>query len=210
VSARSTAILQKGQFLPPGADVLPIAIPEEIWTNRSIGDEWSIYGDGHLEDEMGNTMPGNWGTVDIGKTANANSDIVDQILHGLRQQDLDVMASEGRISSNTHIDGDSSMWLSGDTGFSAGMKDAIRQSHTKKKLIPIFSDLSEGSGGNLDFEIVGWGVVEIVDSYWQGGNKSRVQIRKSYSFDGDLRPNTDLSQTANNISAVYTMPVLVQ
>ncbi len=210
VSARSTAILQKGQFLPPGSDILPIAIPQETWTSHTFGDEWSIYGNGQLIDAEGNEVPGNWGTLDIGRTSNANSDIVDQIMNGLRQRDLDALANAGTIPSNTHIDGDATMWLNGDTGFSAGMKDAIRQSHGSKKLIPIFSDLSNGNGGNLDYEISGWGIVEIVDSEWKGGNKSKIQIRKSFSYDGDLRPNPDLSNTANTITAVYTMPVLVQ
>lgn len=210
VAASSTAILQKGRFLPPGADVLPIAIPQSTWNNNQPGSDWSIYGDGRLLDNGGNPVPGNWGTLDIGATSNSTNDLKDQILNGLRQSDLDSLAQAGTIPVNTHIDGDVAMWLNGDPGFSAGMKDSIRQSHGKTKLVPIFDNLNAGNGGNLDFHVVGWGVIEIVDSRWQGNKNSWVLIRRSYSYDGDLRPSPDLGATSGNIEAVYTSPVLVQ
>ena len=211
VSASSTAILQKAQFLQPGADVLPIAIFEDTWNGNPVGTEWSIYGGGRLVDADGNDTPGNWGTLDIGSTSNSTADIADQINNGLRQEDLDSLYEQGAIATDTHIDSDVDMWLKGDTGFSSGMKSAIKNSHGKTKLIPIYSTLSGNTnGGNLDFHIVGWGVVEIVTSHWQGNKKSYVKVRKSYTYDGDLRPNSNLANTVDVIGAAYTTPVLVQ
>lgn len=211
VSATSTAVLQKAQFLLPGTDILPIAIPEDTWNTHTAGQDWSIYGDGRLVDSNGNEVPGNWGTLDVGASSNANSNIVDQINDGLSQQDLDHLASDGTIPTNTHIDGNIPIWLNGDPGFSAGMKDAVTSSHGQTKLIPIFSETnSDPNGGNLDFHVVGWGVVEIVDSFWQGNKNSNITIRKSYSYDGDLRPNRDLGNTSDVIAGAFTAPVLVQ
>ncbi len=211
VSVTSTAVLQKARFLPPGSDILPITIRQDTWEANGPGDEWSIYGDGRLLDANGNEVPGNWGTLDVGTTSNANSDIVDQITNGLRQEDLNSLHQDGTIPDSTSIDSQQSMWLNGDTGLSAGMKAAIRESHGTRKLIPIYDTLGEKSnGGNTDFHVVGWGMVEIVDSSWNGNNNTFIRIRKTYSYDGDLRPHPDLDNTSEIIDAVYTSPVLVE
>lgn len=75
--------------------------------------------------------------------------------------------------------------------------------------MPLFDHL-EGWGGNLNYDIVGWGVVQIVNSTWQGSNNSSITIRKSYLYDGDLRPHTDLGEADNLIKNAYTSPVLVE
>ena len=210
VSATSTAVLQKARYLPPGSDILPIGIPVNTWNSQQPGDEWLIYSQGRLVDDNGNEVPGNWGTLDVGHSSNSNSDIYDQILNGLRQEDLDILASEGAISNAEHIDSDQSMWLSGDTGLSSGMKSAVIGSHGKRKLIPIYDTTTDGNGENLDFHIVGWGAVEIVTSNWNGAKKTYIKIRKSYTYDGDLRPHSDLSNTDQVIDATYTTPILVE
>ena len=66
VVAKSTAVLQKAEFLTPGAEILPFATPKPLWDSLSPGDQWSAYGDGKIKDEDGNDVPGNWGTLDIG------------------------------------------------------------------------------------------------------------------------------------------------
>ncbi len=211
VSVTSTAVLQKARFLPEGSDILPITIHQDTWESHVPGDEWSIYGDGRLLDEFGNEVPGNWGTLDVGLTSNASSHIVDQINNGLRQQDLDSLEQDGTIADDAFIDSQHEMWLNGDTGLSSGMKDAVENAHGARKLIPIYDTLNEKSnGGNADYHIVGWGVVEIVDSHWQGNNNTWIQIRKAYTYDGDLRAHADLSDTSEVIDAAYTSPVLVE
>ena len=89
------------------------------------------------------------------------------------------------------------------------MKNAIIPAHGTTKLIPIF-DTIDGHGGGLEFHVVGWGVVKIIDSNWNGNKNSSVVIRKAYIYDGDLRPTNDLSDTTQIIDAAYTSPVLVQ
>ena len=210
VSATSTAVLQKARYLTPGTDILPIAIPEDVWNSSDVGEIWSVYGNGRILDSEGDELPGNWGTLDVGATSNSTSELVDQINNGLRQEDLDFLADEGAIPDNTKIDSENPMWLSGDTGLSSGMKSAIQDSHGETKLVPIFDQTNDGNGGNLDFHVVGWGVVKIVSSQWRGNNNSSVVIQKTYTYDGDLRPQTDLSNTSQIIEAAYTSPILVQ
>ena len=209
VSATATAVMQKAKLLAKGSDILPIAVSLDAWNSQPLDSTWSIYGDGRLEDELGNAIPGNWGTLDVGASNNSSSVLVDQINNGLRQQDLDYLHSGEKIPSNTHIDSQVAMDLNGDTGLSAGIKTAVYESQGKSKLMPIFDVFSE-KGGNLDFHIVGWGVIQIVDSSWQGSRNSAVMVKKSYLYDGDLRPHHDLSNTGDIIDRAFTTPVLVK
>lgn len=209
VSATATAVMQKAQLLADGTDILPIAVSLDAWNSQTLSSKWSVYGDGRMEDELGNAVPGNWGTLDVGNSNNSASTLVDQINNGLRQQDLDFLESEGTISNNNHIDSQVAMTLNGDTGLSSGIKASIRDAHGSSKLMPIFDTFS-GQGGNFDFHIIGWGVIQIVDSKWQGSQNSRVTVKKSYMYDGDLRPHPDLSNTGDIIDRAYTTPVLVK
>ncbi len=210
VAAAATAVLQKATILEPGADVLPFSVHEEVWNSRSLGDIWSIYGDGTVVDELGATIPGNWGTVDIGSDNNSTADISDQILNGLRQKDLDSLYSSGRIPISTHIDS-IQFWLSqADTGLSSGLKHAVEAVHGKTKLIPIYDDVG-GTGNTAEFHVVGWGVVEVVDSTWSGVYNTRVRVKKSYTYNGTtLKAQTDLTNSCRVIDGAFTSPVLVR
>ena len=208
VSVTSTAVLQKAKLLTEGADILPVGIPISVWDVQAEESIWSIYGNGRIEDESGNEIPGNWGTVNVGSDSNSTSELVDQINVGLRQEDLDSLAENGRISTNEYIDSQDQITLSGDPGFSAGIKSAVLAAHGESKLVPLFDHL-EGSGGNLTFDIVGWGVVQVVNSSWNGSKNSSITVRKSYLYDGDLRPHPDLSEVDNLIKNAFTSPVLV-
>ena len=209
VSVTSTAVLQKARLLTEGADILPVGIPKSVWDAQLENSIWSIYGNGKIEDESGNEIPGNWGTVNVGSDSNSTSALVDQINVGLMQEDLDSLAENGRIPTNEYIDSQEEITLSGDPGFSAGIKSAVIAAHGQSKLVPLFDHL-EGWGGNLNYDIVGWGVIQVVNSTWQGSNKSSITIRKSYLYDGDLRPHTDLGEVENLIKNAYTSPVLVE
>ncbi len=209
VSATATAVMQKAKLLADGSDILPIAVSIDAWNSQMLNSIWSVYGDGRIEDFQGNSVPGNWGTLDVGDTNNSASTLVDQIDNGLRQDDLDFLQANGIIKTNDHIDSQAAMTLNGDTGLSSGIKESIRASHGHNKLMPIFDTFS-GQGGSFDFHIIGWGVIQIVDSDWQGNHNSSVSVRKSYMYDGDLRPHPDLSNTGDIIERAYTTPVLVK
>jgi hypothetical protein len=210
ITVTAAGILQRARYLPPGSSVLPITIEDRVWNRLDIGDSASIYGDGRIEDEAGHNIPGNWGTVDIGVNGNSTNDLRDQILYGLRQEDLNALYNQGSIPDSSSIDSQQNpLDLNGDTGFSAGIKNAIGQVHGTVKYMPIY-DRMHGQGGNLDFEVIGWGVVNLVNSGFNGNNNSFVEVRKVYVYDGLLLPDPDLSSEAWAIDGAFTSPVLVQ
>jgi hypothetical protein len=210
VTASATAVLQKAAAMGPGADVLPFATPKLLWDTLGTGDQWTVYGDGRLENELGLPVPGNWGTCDIGNNANSTSDMNDQILNGLRQGDLDALYADGRTSQTTHIDGSQPVWLQGEPGLSSGLKHSVQQTHGKQKVIPIFDQLGGGGGNTNEFHIVGWGVVTVVDSRWQGSTNIQVRLQKSHALMGELRPAGDLGSETGVIDGAYTSPALVE
>jgi len=210
VVACSTAVLQKAKDLPPGADVLPFGIPQDVWDNLKLNDVWIGYGDGKMLDGLGGEIPGNWGTVDIGNANNSTSDLGDQILNGLRQSDLDSLHNDNRIPTNTHIDSSQPVWVNADPGLSSGMKSAVRAIHGQARIVPIFDQLQAAGGNNLQYHINKWGAVDVVDSNWGGAKNTYVKLRKSHIYDGDLRPHPNLGNTTNTIDHAYTSPVLVE
>ena len=210
VTATATAVLQKPSGLPPGAKILPFSVPLSAWTAQSIGDEWSIYGDGKMQDDVGNTIPGNWGTVDIGKGNNSTSDQNDQILNGLRQTDLDALANDGRIASNSQIDATQPVSLEGDPGLSSGLKHSVQAIHGEYRIVPIYDSNNGAGGNNLNVNVVKWGVVKVLNSNWKGSKNTYVSIAKSYDYQGELRANPDLSSTSAAVEGAYTSPVLVE
>ena len=209
VAAISTAVLQRARYLAPGASVFPFALEEKAWNKLAQGKSASIYGDGRIEDENGKNIPGNWGTVDLGPTSNSTHELSTQIMEGLTQNDLDSLNGQNVIPSSEYIDGASTLNLNGDTGLSAGLQHAISDVEGSMKVAPIYKNTT-GQGGNLSFEIVGWGTIEIVDSGWNGSKNSYIEVRRSFTYDQNLLPNPDLSDTSNSIEGAFTSPVLVQ
>lgn len=210
VTAKATAILQKGEYLGPGVEILPFATPLDLWNSLSPGAEWSAYGDGKLKDGSGNDVPGNWGTCDIGNANNSSSELNDQILNGLRQADLNALQADGRIPQNTYIDSSQPLWTQGDTGLSSGLKQSVTSVYGKQKLIPIYDQLANPTGSHVDFHVVGWGVVTVIDSEWHGYTNTRVIVRKMHWFNGKLRPKSSLSASSGYVDGGYTSPILVE
>lgn len=211
VSASATAALQKAEHLFPGADILPFATPVELWDGLDVGDTWNAYGDGKLKDAYGGDIPGNWGTLDIGQSNNSTSVLNDQILNGLRQSDLDALYAHDRIAQPTHLDSSAPTWMNADTGLSSGLKNSVEQIHGSTRLIPIYSELGGSpQGNNLEFRIVRWGVVTVVDSEWKGEKNTRVVLRKSHTYSGELRPKPSLSGGTPYIDGAFTSPVLIE
>jgi Putative Flp pilus-assembly TadE/G-like len=210
VTARATAILQKAQVMMAGADILPFATPQSLWDSLEAGDQWTGYGDGRVEDGNGGSVPGNWGTLDIGTGDNSTSDLNDQILNGLRQSDIDSLSSEGRIAGDSYIDSSTPVTLEGDPGLSSGLKQSVTLVHNKKKVIPIYDTLSGEGGNNNQYHVVGWGVVTVVDSYWIGQTNRKVILRKDHAYMGELKPKGSLSSEDGYIDGAYTTPALVE
>ncbi|MGY8769312.1 MAG: pilus assembly protein TadG-related protein [Pirellulales bacterium] len=209
VSVTATAVLQKASIIGPGVGVLPFGVPIAEWDTADQGDIWSIYGDGRLLDDTGGSIPGNWGTVDLGSTNNSTSDIRDQIVEGLRQEDIDALYDDDRISSSEFIDSQVPLYVNGDPGLSSGIKLAVQAIYGESRLVPLYDSVA-GNGGNVEFHIVGWGVAKVIDSSWNGANDTWVKIEKSYTYDTYLRAQSNLSNETGVIEGAYASPALVQ
>lgn len=211
VTARATAVLQKAEVIAPGAEVLPFATPTELWESLEPGETWSAYGDGKLKDKYGNAVPGNWGTLDIGPTSNSTDALNDQILNGLKQSDLNALHDDARIPQDTYIDSSVPAWMQGDTGLSSGLKQSVQDVYGKTKLLPIYDHLGGNlTGNNVEYHVIAWGVVTVIDSEWKGEVNTRVIVKKSHTFKGYLRPAGSLSSGSGYIDGAYTSPVLVE
>ncbi|MHB8865030.1 MAG: pilus assembly protein TadG-related protein [Pirellulaceae bacterium] len=121
---------------------------------------------------QGTGSPGNRGTVDIGKSNNSTKDISRQIINGISEADLAAHGGELVIDEETKV-----LYLNGDTGISAGVKDELASVIGEPKIIPIFRDVS-GNGNNATYTIVDFVGVRILDVKLTGSMSSkRVTIQ---------------------------------
>jgi hypothetical protein len=101
--------------------------------------------------------------------------------------------------------------MQADTGLSSGLKAAVQAVHGQKRLIPIYDQLGGNVTGNtLEYRVVGWGVVTVIDSHWQGEKNTHVIVEKSHDLNGELRPKGGLGNSSGVIDGAYTSPVLVE
>jgi hypothetical protein len=218
VACTAAAVLQKPQELIVGAGVLPFAVPIDEWNKIGYENVWVIYGDGKIEsfDEATgetSTVPGNWGTLDIGSAANSTSDLNDQIENGLHQTHIDKLYEESRIRFPTHIETDHPTWLNGDPGLSVGIKAGVYKAmdDATPRAIPLYRENTSDGGNGLEFKVIGWGMATVVDASFTGAKKTFVKVKRGNRFHGKLAPNpsSDLS-VGTTVQGGFTSPVLVQ
>lgn len=165
-------------------DMLPFAVHKDTWNDLLAGigtDDWTwdpesqqltSGADGIREISMfpqSTGGAGNFGTVDIGNDNNSTADIARQILHGVSPQDLE------HHGGKLELDANGELFLNGDTGISAGMKDELVQIKGKPRTILIYSDVT-GPGNNATYTIVNFVGIRITRVKLTGSNK-RVIIQ---------------------------------
>lgn len=153
-------------FQTPGdgrnLEILPFALDKATWDDLLAGIGSDNYKwdretkrvtcghDGILEVNLypqGTGSPGNRGTVDIGPANNSTSDICRQIRYGISKSDMDCIG--GKLEFNE----EGKLFLNGDTGISAGVKDDLASIIGQLRIIPVFSDVA-GPGNNAEYTIV--------------------------------------------------------
>jgi len=182
-------------------DIIPFALDIETWedlVDNNVGNDdfqWdedngvSSGADGILEVNLfpqGTGSPGNRGTVDIGDTGNGVPDVRRQVLYGISAEDLVPHGGELAFDENGEIH------LNGDTGISAGVKDALEQIVGQPRIIPLFSEVT-GNGNNATYTIVQFAGIRIVEVHLTGSSKTvkRVMIQPaSVSCEGMLPPTS--------------------
>ncbi|NLF06843.1 MAG: hypothetical protein GX594_02545 [Pirellulaceae bacterium] len=206
-----------GFTMPPldkgNLKVLPFALDINTWQAVLAGitpDLWSwdadnkqIYPwpDGVPEANLfpqGTGSPGNRGTVDVGASNNSTADIRRQILQGVSQADLD------HIGGKLELGPDGTLELNGDTGISAGMKDALASIKGKPRVIPLFATVV-GPGNNATYTIVGFAGVRIMDVNLTGQMSSkRVIIQPAkVKIHGGIPAPDDAPRSYNIYSPVW-------
>jgi Flp pilus assembly protein TadG len=166
-------------------EIMPFALDKQTWDNlinNGVGtDNWNWDaddgqvvggGDGIKEVNLypqGTGSPGNRGTVDIGGSNNSTSDLARQIVHGINKQDMIDLGKPLEFDSNGKL------YLNGDTGISAGVKDELASIKGKTRIIPIFESVS-GNGNNANYTIVQWAGVRILDVKLTGSMSSKRVI----------------------------------
>ena len=206
-----------GFTMPPldkgNLKVLPFALDINTWQAVLAGitpDLWSwdadnkqIYPwpDGVPEANLfpqGTGSPGNRGTVDVGASNNSTADIRRQILEGVTQADLD------HVGGKVELGPDGTLELNGDTGISAGMKDALASIKGKPRVIPLFATVV-GPGNNATYTIVGFAGVRIMDVNLTGQMSSkRVIIQPAkVKIHGGIPAPDDAPRSYNIYSPVW-------
>jgi len=190
-SATAALITSFGGFHAPGdgsnLQMLPFALDKETWDglmsgSGSDGWRWNASNstvtsgtDGIREVNLypqGTGSPGNRGTVDIGSSNNSTNDIARQIVDGISGSDLSYFPS-GELKFNSQ----GKLYLNGDTGISAGVKDELASIIGQPRIIPIFETVS-GPGNNAEYTIVKFAGVRIMEVVLTGSmSKKRVIIQ---------------------------------
>jgi len=118
---------------------------------------------------QGTGAPGNRGTVDIGASNNSTCDIARQIRHGVSASDL------AHLGGKLEFDQDGKIYLNGDTGISAGVKDDLASIVGKIRIIPLFDTVS-GPGNNATYTIVGFAGIRIMHVHLTGSPSQKQVI----------------------------------
>jgi Flp pilus assembly protein TadG len=196
-------------------DILPYALDYDTWNNLFNGngtDKWKwnddtqqsqLGTDGLVEVNLfpqGTGSPGNRGTIDIGGCNNSTSDIARQIVEGISPDDL---AHHG---GKLEFDASGKLYLNGDTGISAGVKDELASIIGEPRAIPIFENVS-GNGNNANYTIVKWQGIRIMAVQLTGSmSKKHVTIQVCPL----LTSGVIQSATSGQSEYVYSPVVLVR
>lgn len=196
-------------------DILPYALDLQTYNTWMAGvgdDDWTWDSeakavrpgcDGMLEVNLypqGTGSPGNRGTVDIGSSNNSTNDIARQILHGINASDM------AYHSNSLEFNQCGKLYLNGDTGISAGVKDELAAIKGQPRIIPIFSEVN-GPGNNAIYTIVKWMGIRIVDVKLTGPmNKKHVTIQVGPMVTAGAIPST----VTGSSSYVYSPASLIR
>jgi len=139
--------------------------------------------DGGTTEESNQEPCGNFGTVDIGSPNNSTADIARQIVHGINADDLDWHGGALTFDQDGHI------YLNGDSGISAGMKDELASIIGQPRMIPLYESVSM-PGNNAEYVIVRFAGIRIFDVKLTGQpSNRRVVVQPANVIDGATIPD---------------------
>jgi len=176
----------------PACALMPFVVERDEWIDKIVNgngnDQWTyerddriVFGgcDGICEMDMypdKKKAPGNFGTVDIGNNNNATPDLRRQIRYGPSEEDLEPYGGTLQLDEVTET-----LELNGDTGVSAGIKDALEDIVGLPRTIMLYDQVT-GNGNNANYRIVGFVGVTILEVDLTGNDK-HVTIQPTYVAD---------------------------
>ncbi|MDQ3329873.1 MAG: pilus assembly protein TadG-related protein [Planctomycetota bacterium] len=188
--------------------LLPFTLDYDIWDKACAGlgpDAWThnskapygVTAGADTVHEMKlyptkNMTPGNFGTWDIGSGNNSSSDIERQILYGPNKADLDLMGGDVKLGS------DGKLKVSGDTGISAGFKDALLAIKGQPRTIALHEKVV-GNGDNSQYTLVRFVGCTILDVRLDTTNKY-ITIQPCHTVD----PTAQGGGSGSSSNFVYT------
>jgi hypothetical protein len=147
----------------------------------------------------GQLPPGNFGTVNIGPDVNSTAVLTRQILHGVTAEDLAHYGGELKFGE------DGVLWLTGDTGLSAAVKDPLEEIVGQGRILPLFNEVYN-PGNNATYSIVKFEGVRVMDVKLTGAMTRKYLVIQP-AIVVDETGITDNSGTQNNL---YRPPQLVR
>lgn len=199
VRARAGAFMENkitGFHIPPESletsKLLPFSLQIDVWDDRIEDGEDSYSYDPETQtvttgrDEIyevslfpSRLKPGNFGTVNLGSTANSASTLRRQILHGPNAEDFSY------FEDNTlQLDENGIVMLNGNTGITASMMHELEQILGQPRIVPLHAQVT-GQGNNAWFEVVAFVGIVVLDIRLTGALDSRfVQIQPEFVVDG--------------------------
>jgi hypothetical protein len=176
------------------------------WNDDDWSDDWTYDAENGTVTEGADGVPelrmypidsgsGNWGTLNIGNSNNSTAVLERQIRDGATGIDLAEFDGVLELDSFTK-----SLTLNGDTGISSGMKDAVADIIGQPRTMPLYRT-AEGNGDTLNYEIVGFAGVRIMDADLTG-NVRYLLIQPAYVVDP-----TAISKSWSDDSYFVTQPL---
>jgi Flp pilus assembly protein TadG len=195
--------------------IMPFALDLQTWNNMLAGsgtDNWSwdptlkvvTSGSDNIQEvnlfPQGTGSPGNRGTVDIGSNNNSTATIERQILYGITPADLANLPG-GNLAFNSQ----GVLYLGGNPGISAGMKDDLASVIGQPRIIPIFSSVS-GPGNNAQYTIVAFAGVRIMNVKLTGSMSSKQVLVQP----ANITTAGGIAGSSQSSYFVYSPPWLVR
>jgi len=196
---------------------MPFALDKETWDALIAGggtDEYRfdsatggvVSGTDQIKEAnlypQGTGSPGNRGTVNIGASNNSTAHISSQIRNGLTEADLAFHGGELKLDANGHL------FLGGDPGISAGVKDDLASIIGQTRIVPLFDQVT-GNGNNAVYRIVGFAGVRILSVKLTGSmSQKKVMLQPApVVMDSGAIPSTSGTPTS---TFVYSRAILVK
>lgn len=142
--------------------------------------------------------PGNRGTVTIGPPNNSTNTLRRQIEEGLNANDLSY------YPNNTLSVDPGPLFLKGNPGLSAGIKDSLEAIKGQPRSIPIFTSVT-GQGNNTTYTIVKFVGIRILFVRLTGGDKKVVVQPAPY-----VEPSGVSSTSSGTSSYIFTTARILQ